>query len=99
MEVNKATAENGCAKVKGSLFSVSENMNLTDLFSRLNLQSTWTGIIPRIDKKGFIDSTDFAPTTRTRYETINDTNLDPNNHGDEKGVLLKNVDTAGGYKF
>ena len=67
MEVNKATAENGCAKVKGSLFSVSENMNLTDLFSRLNLQSTWTGIIPRIDKKGFIDSTDFAPTTRTRY--------------------------------
>jgi hypothetical protein len=99
MEVNKATAENGCAKVKGSLFSVSENMNLTDLFSRLNLQSTWTGIIPRIDKKGFIDSTDFAPATRTRFETINDTNLDPNNHGDEKGVLLKNVDTAGGYSF
>jgi hypothetical protein len=47
MEVTKAAAEMGCIRSKGTFFSVSEGMNLTDLFTTLNLQSTWTGIILR----------------------------------------------------
>jgi hypothetical protein len=74
-------------------------MNLTDLFTTLNLQSTWTGIILREDKQGFMDITDFAPLTRTKFGTINATGLDPTTFLVTQGVLLKNVDTTGGFNF
>jgi len=101
MEVPFQTAERGCLNAQSILFYVNPEMNLTELFIKANLQTTWTGIILREDKKVFLDATESLPLTRTKYDTIDDSQLVAATfQSDTHGVVLKNTDTTGtAYKF
>jgi len=96
MEVSFETADSGCLKAQSSLFTVSEDMNLSELFTKAHLHSTWTGITTRSDKKVFVDMYDRLPITRTKFDTIDDSQLVAGTFdSDTHGVILKNMDTTG----
>ena len=70
MEVTYDQAELGCMKVRGKLLSISADMNLSEIFQKLELQSTWTSLYKREDGKMFLDDLDFVPLSKTDFDNV-----------------------------